>query len=103
MYAPFLKRQLGSRPDLAETLRAGAVSGALVMAKASGAGAPDVGAALRRERSGLALVLGVGDLAGTLPLERVVTELSDFADRALQQALDAAIEDRKSTRLNSSH
>src|SRR3546814_656277 len=94
MYSPFLKLQLGSRPDLAETLRAGAVSGALVMAKASGAGAPDVGAALRRERSGLALVLGVGDLAGTLPLERVVTELSDFADRALQQALDAAIEAR---------
>src|SRR3546814_9620122 len=71
MYSPFLQLQLGSRPDLAETLRAGAVSGALVMAKASGAGAPDVGAALRRERSGLALVLGVGDLAGTLPLEQI--------------------------------
>src|SRR3546814_20709935 len=67
---------------------------ALPTRRASDLGAPDVGAALRRERSGLALVLGVGDLAGTLPLERVVTELSDFADRALQQALDAAIEER---------
>src|SRR3546814_8628565 len=67
---------------------------ALPTRRASDLGAPDVGAALRRERSVWALVLCVGDLAGTLPLERVVTELSDFADRALQQALDAAIEAR---------
>ncbi|HEV2079445.1 MAG TPA: bifunctional [glutamine synthetase] adenylyltransferase/[glutamine synthetase]-adenylyl-L-tyrosine phosphorylase, partial [Allosphingosinicella sp.] len=43
--------------------------------------------ALRRERSALALALGVGDLAGALPLEAVVGELSALADRVLQRAL----------------
>ena len=92
--SPFLKLQLETRPRLAEVLRAGTLSEALEMAKAAGADAPDVGAALRRERGGLALVLGVGDLAGALPLEQVVAELSDFADRALEGALAAAIEAR---------
>jgi glutamate-ammonia-ligase adenylyltransferase len=35
-------------------------------------GAADVGTALRRERGALALALGIGDLAGALPLEAVV-------------------------------
>jgi glutamate-ammonia-ligase adenylyltransferase len=47
--------------------------------------------ALRRERLALALALAVGDLAGALPLMRVVEELSGFADRALDAAIAAAI------------
>jgi glutamate-ammonia-ligase adenylyltransferase len=49
---------------------------------------------LRRERSALALALGIGDLAGALPLERVVESLSDFADRALEAAVAATFKAR---------
>ena len=34
-----------------------------------------------------ALALGIGDLAGLLPLERVTAELSHLADRSLERAL----------------
>ena len=54
----------------------------------------DVATALRRERLGLALVLAVGDLAGAFDLEKVMRELSTFADRALHAALAAAIRKR---------
>jgi glutamate-ammonia-ligase adenylyltransferase len=53
-----------------------------------------VGRQLRRERSALALALGVGDLAGLLSFEQVTQSLSDLADRSLQSALAAAIEAR---------
>jgi glutamate-ammonia-ligase adenylyltransferase len=53
-----------------------------------------VGTALRRERSGLAVALGIGDLAGLLTLEEVTRSLSDFADRALQRAVSAALAER---------
>jgi glutamate-ammonia-ligase adenylyltransferase len=55
---------------------------------------PDLGTALRRERGALALALAIGDLARTIPLERLIGELSDFADRALERALRAAVEAR---------
>ena len=51
-------------------------------------------AAVRRERSAVALVLGIGDLAGALTLEQVVGPLSDLADRQLERALAAAIAER---------
>jgi glutamate-ammonia-ligase adenylyltransferase len=54
----------------------------------------DTGVALRRERLALALALAIGDLAGALPLLRVVGELSDFADRALDAGIAAAIRRR---------
>jgi hypothetical protein len=47
-----------------------------------------------RERLALALALAIGDLAGALPLARVVGELSTFADRALDAAIAAAIRRR---------
>jgi glutamate-ammonia-ligase adenylyltransferase len=63
-------------------------------AKGLGVDVPDVGTALRRERSGLALALGIADLADLAPLEQVTTTLSDFADRALKRAISAAIAER---------
>jgi glutamate-ammonia-ligase adenylyltransferase len=42
----------------------------------------------------MALAVGVGDLAGLLPLERVVGTLSDFADEALERAIAAALAER---------
>ncbi len=50
--------------------------------------------AVRRERSALALALGIGDLAGALSLEEVVRPLSDLADRQLDRALAAAMAER---------
>ena len=86
-HAPFLALAMHKQPALVEILASGDGEGALAWARAAGDGAPDVGAALRRERWALALALAVGDLAGAFPLLRVVGELSAFADRALDAAI----------------
>lgn len=88
-HAPFLGAALDRRPDLAELLAQGRADEALALARAGEEA--DVGVALRRERLGLALVLGVGDLAGHFPLARVMAELSALADRALDRAIAAVI------------
>ena len=64
------------------------------MARMAGDGGANTGVALRRERRALALALAIGDLAGAFPLERVMAELSAFADRALDAAIAAAIRAR---------
>ncbi|HCF25477.1 MULTISPECIES: bifunctional [glutamine synthetase] adenylyltransferase/[glutamine synthetase]-adenylyl-L-tyrosine phosphorylase [unclassified Novosphingobium] len=93
-HAPFLERGLEQLPQLQALLAAGRGEEALAWVKAAGADAPDTGSALRREKSALALALAIGDLAGAFPLSRVVQELSDFADRALDAAIAAAIRAR---------
>ena len=93
-FAPFLAGALDALPDLRETLAAGRLAEALAMARAAGDNAPDLGAALRRERMALALALAIGDLAGALPLALVVEALSAFADRALDAAIGDAIRRR---------
>lgn len=90
-HAPFLSRALDRLPGLAELLAAGRIDDALAMARAAGEGADDVGIALRRERLALALTVAIGDLAGALPLARVVAELTAFADRALDTAITEGI------------
>ena len=96
-HSPFLKFQLKSQPALADALASGSVYDALAQARLAGERAPDLAAALRRERSAFALALGIGDLAGELPLERVVGELSDLADRLVDRAVDDAIRTRTSS------
>ena len=93
-HAPFLAAALDALPDLRETLAAGRLDEALAMARAAGEDAPDLGAALRRERLALALALAIGDLAGALPLAQVVEALSAFADCALDAAIGDAIRRR---------
>ena len=93
-HAPFLARGLDRLPALEALLAEGRGEEALAFARAAGADAPDTGAALRREKLALAVALGIGDLAGAFPLTRVVGELSDFADRALDTAIAAAIRAR---------
>ncbi len=93
-HAPFLADLLARRPDLEEMLASGEGDAALALAKQAGEGAPDVGSALRREKRALALVLGIGDLAGAFPLLKVTGELSDFASRALHAAIGEAIAHR---------
>ncbi|MCY1670771.1 bifunctional [glutamine synthetase] adenylyltransferase/[glutamine synthetase]-adenylyl-L-tyrosine phosphorylase [Novosphingobium sp. SL115] len=93
-HAPFLSLALNRLPEIEALLAAGDVEQALARAKSAGEGIEDTAVALRRERLALALVIAVADLAGTFPLTRVVTELSDFADRSLDAAIAAAIRRR---------
>lgn len=93
-HAPFLKRALIRQPDLASLLGAGKGAEAMEYARQAGQGAEDIGTALRRERLALATTLAIGDLAGAFSLRRVMGELSDFADRALDTAIGAAIDRR---------
>jgi glutamate-ammonia-ligase adenylyltransferase len=92
-HAPFLALGLDRQPELEAILAAGFAEEALVRARALGEG-KDTAAALRRERWALATTLAIGDLAGAFPLERVMHELSDFADRALGVAIAEAIRRR---------
>ncbi|MCH2486311.1 MAG: bifunctional [glutamate--ammonia ligase]-adenylyl-L-tyrosine phosphorylase/[glutamate--ammonia-ligase] adenylyltransferase [Erythrobacter sp.] len=90
-HSPFLSRALERLPDLESLLEVGDIEDALLMAKAAGDGVEDTGVALRRERLALATALAIGDLAGGLALDRVMRELSTFADRALHGAIAASI------------
>ncbi len=93
-HSPFLSAGLDRLPALETLLADGQSEAALDWAKAAGKTAPDTGSALRREKLALAVALGIGDLAGAFALTRVVEELSDFADRALDTAIAAAIRAR---------
>lgn len=93
-HSPYLKLQLERFPKVAERLELGDVDGALVAGRRAGEDAPDLAASLRRERNALSAALGIGDLAGLVPLERLTESLSDLADRSLERALAAIIEQR---------
>ena len=90
-HAPFLSRGLDKLPDFARLLAEGQGDAALHLARCAGDGIPDEALALRREKRALGLVLAIGDLAGTFDLDKVMRELSLFADRALHQAIASAI------------
>ncbi|MEJ6675972.1 bifunctional [glutamine synthetase] adenylyltransferase/[glutamine synthetase]-adenylyl-L-tyrosine phosphorylase, partial [Parasphingorhabdus sp.] len=74
-------------PELTDLLAAENLDVALEYSRSAGQGAENVRQKLRREKRALALTLAIGDLAGRLSLTDVITRLSDFADRALDQAL----------------
>lgn len=93
-HSPFLRFQLEQRETVAAALAEGDVAGAIAAANAEVGEGADVMAALRERRSGLALALGIGDLAGVLSLRQVVQGLSDLADDTLERALAAAIVER---------
>jgi len=54
----------------------------------------DVGGRLRRQRHALALAVALADLSGEQPLEWVTAMLSNFADRAMDEALRQAMLER---------
>ena len=92
--APFLARGLDRLPELEALLQAGRIEDALTAAHQAGANEADTSIALRRQRLALAVALAIGDLAGALPLARVMAELSTFADHALDAAIIAAMRRR---------
>jgi [glutamine synthetase] adenylyltransferase / [glutamine synthetase]-adenylyl-L-tyrosine phosphorylase len=93
-HSPFLRLQLERFPEVTEALEAGRAEQAIARAGSAGAAADNVAAALRRERSALSAALAVADLAGAIPLERLMEALADLADRALQRALAEAFAER---------
>jgi glutamate-ammonia-ligase adenylyltransferase len=93
-HSPFLGLQLERFPQVAEALEAGRAEEAMARAGLAGTSAADLGTALRRERSALAAALAVADLAGAIPLERLMERLAELADRALSRALAAAFAER---------
>jgi glutamate-ammonia-ligase adenylyltransferase len=85
--APFLAMAMQIQPELTDLLEAENLEAALEFGRSAGEGAANVRQKLRREKRALALTLAIGDLAGQLTLTDVITRLSDFADRALDEAL----------------
>ncbi len=92
-HAPFLARALERQTELVDLLAAGNADDALGWARQRGEH-EDVSVALRRERLALATTVAIGDLAGAFTLDRVVGELTSFADRALDHAIRTAIAER---------
>ncbi|MFN3434897.1 MAG: DUF294 nucleotidyltransferase-like domain-containing protein, partial [Sphingomonas sp.] len=88
--APFLALLLDREPELAARLAEGAFDPAFSSATAD----MPVARQLRLDRRALALTVAIGDLAGVMDLTAVTQALSDFADRALDRAIRAAIEER---------
>ena len=85
--APYLKSLMERQPELADLLNAENLQASLEWTAQAGVGAANVRQKLRREKQALALTLAIGDLAGQLSLTDIITRLSDFADRALDEAL----------------
>ena len=92
-YSPFLSLAMRRLPEIARLCERGQGEAALAAARALGEESADrpLETALRRERLGFALVLGLGDLAGAFPLAFVMDQLTALADRALDRAIGAVI------------
>ena len=91
-HSPFLREALVAREDIADGFIAAGAEPAARLALASAADSLEM--RLRQQRYGLALAVALGDLAGELPLEQVTRLLSDFADGAIDQAVNAALAER---------
>lgn len=92
VHSPFLREALRANPEIADAfLSAGAQAAAVLATSPTDA---RLEPRLRRERTALALAVALGDLSGELTLENVTGLLSDFADRAIDEAVTAAISER---------
>ena len=92
-HSPFLREALIAHEDIVrQFVDDGAAAAAQLALSRPNEG--DIGRQLRRQRHALALAVALGDLSGELPLEQVTALLSDFADRAIDEAVAAAIAER---------
>ena len=92
-HSPFLREALVAHPEVAKTFLDHGAADAAALGAAMAADLP-LDRRSRRRRHALALAVALGDLSGELPLERVTGLLSDFADRAIDEAVAAAIAER---------
>lgn len=88
-HSPFLREAIAARPDIAEIFLSDGPAKAAEAAVSSGG--ESVESELRKRRQALALAVALGDLASELSLEEVTLILSDFADSAIDRAVEAAI------------
>jgi len=91
-HSPFLRESLRAHPEIGRHFVERGAAAALTDALA-----PlehDLAVRLRRQRGKLALASALGDLAEELSLEEVTAALSDFADRAIDEAVASAIGER---------
>jgi len=91
-YSPFLRDTSAAFPELARLFVEKGSEAAVEAALAATGETVEV--ELRRKRSGLALTVALGDLAGELSFERATRYLSDFADWAIEKALATALAER---------
>ncbi len=93
-HSPFLARQMEMLPGIEGLLRAGDAAAAWAASLVDNGDEETVSSRLRRQRGGVALTAAIADLAGGWDLDMVTRNLSDFADRAIDDALAAAFADR---------
>jgi glutamate-ammonia-ligase adenylyltransferase len=91
-YAPFLRAAIDNFPAIAACFADEGSEAAV--ARALALDSETVGERIRRRRHALALAVALADLSGEQTLEWVTATLSDFADAAMDQALDAAMLER---------
>ena len=91
--SPFLAQLVGRQPDLVALIKNGDFDAALASALAVQVES-DIGATLRQQRQGVALVTAIADLSNTWDLTKVTRVLSDFADVTLDVAIATAFAER---------
>lgn len=91
-HAPFLRGVIAALPDLATTFVDRGAGAAIAAALALDH--EQIADRLRLQRRALALAVALGDLSGELDLEQLTAALSDFADRAIDEAVCAALHER---------
>lgn len=90
-HSPYLRQLLNRHTDVTNLLSSGDLDGAIAACEIVTDEPTSV--AMRKAKGRLALALGIGDLAGLLPLETVVTKLSVLADDTLSRSIAQAITD----------
>jgi glutamate-ammonia-ligase adenylyltransferase len=91
--SPFLAGLIERQPELVPLIRNGDFDAALSASLAINIES-DIGATLRKQRQGVALVTAIADLSGIWDLTKVTRVLSDFADTSLDTAIAAAFAER---------
>ncbi len=91
--SPFLSQLIEWQPALIALIKKGDFDAALSAALAVQVDG-DIGATLRKQRQGVALVTAIADLSAAWDLTKVTRVLSDFADAALDSAIAAAFAER---------
>ena len=83
--SPFLGQLIEAHPDIVAAARMDMAAALVLAADVEGG---SVARQLRQMRARHMLALALADLSGVWPLEQLVAALSDFADRALDMAID---------------
>ena len=90
-FSSFLAKSLQKNTDIAAIIRSGDFDGAWRAALAIEG--ETVSETLRRQRNAIALIVAIADLSGYWDLSKVTRSLSDFADYALDRAIEAAFDE----------